>query len=205
MELHSLCVPAVAQAHNGAGAVFFGGPGADFQFRGKIFFFDDERMIASGRHRHGKTLKDGFVVVHHCAGLAMHDMTGANHAAAEGFADCLVTQTDSEHRNLPCKMADQIDADARLMRRARTGREDNPSGPQLLDLAHRNLIVAADFHLCSQLADVLDQVVSERIVVVEYENQRALTPDYQLTPERLQFMQICRLQIPCPAWFQSAI
>jgi len=43
MELHTFdCVLAVAQAHDGAGAVFFGGPGADFQFCGKIFFFDDE-------------------------------------------------------------------------------------------------------------------------------------------------------------------
>ena len=38
MELYSFdVVLLVAQAHDGAGAVFFGGPGADFELGGKIF------------------------------------------------------------------------------------------------------------------------------------------------------------------------
>jgi hypothetical protein len=35
---------------------------------------------------------------------------------------------------------------------------------------HSDLIVAADFNLRAQFADVLDQVVGEGIVVIEYEN-----------------------------------
>ena len=43
MELHAFNgIAAVAQAHDGAGAVFLGGPGADLQFVGQIFLFDDE-------------------------------------------------------------------------------------------------------------------------------------------------------------------
>ena len=65
MELHAFHgVLLVAQAHDGAGAIFFRGPGADFQFGGQIFFFHDQRVIAGGRHGHGKALKDGLIVVH---------------------------------------------------------------------------------------------------------------------------------------------
>src|ERR1700684_4320998 len=100
MELHSLNreVP-MAQAHDDAGAVFFCGPGAYFQFGGEIAFLDDERMIARSCHGHGKTLKDSFVVVYDGAGLAVHKMGGAHHASTEGFANCLMPQANSEHRD----------------------------------------------------------------------------------------------------------
>jgi hypothetical protein len=172
MELHTFYpMAAMAQAHDGAGAVFFSGPGADFQFSRQIFFLDDERMIAGGGHRHGQTLKDSFIVMHDRAGFAVHKMGGAHHSASESFADRLVPETNSQHWNFSREMPDQIDADARLMRRARTGGDDNPLGPHVLDLAHGHLIIAANLDLAAQLPNVLDQVVGERIVVVEYENQ----------------------------------
>ena len=150
MELHAFdgAMP-VAQAHDGAGAVFFGGPGADLEFGGQVFLFNDERVIAGGRHGHGESLEDGAVVVHDGAGFAVHEMGGAHHVAAEGFADGLVSEADAEDRNFSGEVADESDADARLMRRAGAGRDDDPRRAHFLDLAHRNLIVAADFDLGS--------------------------------------------------------
>src|ERR1700733_16046154 len=142
-------------------------------------------MISRRCHGHGKTLKDSFVIVHHRAGLAMHEMRGASHAAAEGFPDRLVSQTDPEHGNFSCEVADQIDADARLMRRARPGRDYDPLGVHFLDLAHRDLIVTTDFHLGARLPDVLDQVVGEGIVIVEYENQGVWLPISAYTEETI--------------------
>src|ERR1700722_19807891 len=172
MELHSLDrEAAMAHAHDGAGAVFFCGPGADFQFGGEIFFLDDERMIARGRHGHRKNLKDGFVVVYDRGGLAVHKMGGAHHASTEGFANRLVSQANSKHRNFSSEVTDQLDADACFVWRAWPWRDDDALRPQLLHLAHRDVIVAPDLDFGAQFADVLDQVVGERIVVVEYENQ----------------------------------
>ena len=54
-----------------------------------------------------------------------------------------------------------------LARRARSRRQQNALGLQRLDLFHRQLVVAADLDLGAQLAQVLDKVVGERIVVVE--------------------------------------
>src|SRR5258708_34759976 len=109
MELHALDrIAAVTQAHDGPGAVFFRRPGADFQFGGENFLFDDERMVARGGHGHRKTLKDGSDVVHDGASLAVHEMSGANDPAAKGFADRLMSEANSEHRDFPREVADQI-------------------------------------------------------------------------------------------------
>ena len=192
MELHSLDrITAVTQAHDGAAAVFFGGPGADFQFGGQIFFLDDERMIARGRHGHGKALEDGSVVVHDCAGLAMHEMSGANHASAEGFADRLMSEADSEHWDFSCEVADELDADACFMGRAGPWRDDDLFRSHLLDLANRDLIVAANFDFCAQFAEVLDQVVGERIVIVEYENQARTAPAISLHRTEILNLKSC--------------
>ena len=53
-------------------------------------------------------------------------------------------------------------------------------GAHGIDFFHGDLIVAAHLDFRAQFADVLDQVVSERIVVVEYENQLERNPDISL-------------------------
>jgi hypothetical protein len=55
------------------------------------------------------------------AGLAMHDRAGAHNLSTECGADGLVPQTNTEDRNFACKIPDHIDADARILRRARAG------------------------------------------------------------------------------------
>jgi hypothetical protein len=40
------------------------------------------------------------------------------------------------------------------------------------DFADRHFVVAANFHLRAQFAEILDEVVSERIVVIENEDHR---------------------------------
>src|SRR5260370_1328624 len=97
----------------------------------------------------------------------------AFHVAAEGFADGLMSKADPEDGNLACKLSDQIDADAGLTRRARPRGDDYAFGPHVPDLGHCYLIVAANLHCGAQFAEVLDQVVGEGVVVVEYENQES--------------------------------
>jgi hypothetical protein len=57
----------------------------------------------------GRLLKDGSVVVHDRAGLAVHQMWSAHHPPAESFADGLMSEADAEDRNFPGELADQID------------------------------------------------------------------------------------------------
>ena len=140
-------------------------------------------MIPGGGHGHGKALKHGFIVVHDWARLAMHEVRGADDASAEGFADGLMSEADSEYGNFPGEMADQVDADARFMRSARAREKRRCVRGASLDFFHGDLIVAANFNLRAQFADVLDEVVGEGIVVVENENQGAVVLLYPACTE----------------------
>src|SRR5207248_376186 len=61
-------------------------------------------------------------------------------------------------------------------RRTRTRRDDQAAGPRGLDLIQRDLIVADDPHVQARvdLAEALDQVVRERIVVINQEDHASL-------------------------------
>jgi hypothetical protein len=124
-------------------------------------------------------LKDSFVVVHDGAGLAVHEVAGADDATSEGLADGLMTEAYAQHWNPSREVANQFDADAGLAGRAGSGRNDNAFWTHRFYLLHRDLVVAADFNFLTQFADVLDQVVGKGIVVIEYENQ-APAPDISL-------------------------
>src|ERR1051325_7453353 len=108
-------------------------------------------------------------------------MGGAYHPAAKCFTDGLVSQANAEHRYLPGEVADQIDADARLVWSTRSGRHHDVVGTHGFNLFYCDLIIPAHLNFGSQFSNVLDQVVSEGIVVIENENQGVLLP-YQLTP-----------------------
>ena len=118
----------------------------------------------------GQAVKDGFVVVRDGAGLAVHQVRSAHHVAAKGRADGLMSQADAEHRHLAGEVANQIDADAGILRRAGTGRNHDALRLHGLDLSDRDLIVAAHLDLRAEFPEILHQVVGEGIVVVENED-----------------------------------
>src|SRR5215468_4905400 len=79
-------------------------------------------------------------------------------------------ETDTKNRCFARKIPDHIDADTRILRRTRAGRDHDALGLELLDLFNAGLVIAAHYHLLSRLADVLHQVEGKRIVIVEYKN-----------------------------------
>jgi hypothetical protein len=100
------------------------------------------------------------------AGFSVHEFGSAYDFAPKGHTDGLMSKADSEDWSLAGKMADQVDADSGFLRRAGSGREQDAFGVHGFDIRDRDLIVSADHDFGSQFAQVLDQVVSERIVVV---------------------------------------
>ena len=67
-------------------------------------------------------------------------------------------------------MPDQRNGDSGFLRRARAGREHDPFRTHGLHLGGRDLVIAPHFDLRPQFAQILHQVVGERIVIVENEN-----------------------------------
>src|ERR1700722_155889 len=110
----------------------------------------------------------------HPTGFAVHQVFGANYFASESRADGLVSQTDAEYRNfvrgLGGEMADQVDADASLRRSAGPGRNHDAFRTHRFDLSDGHFVVTAHLDLSTQFSKILDQVVSERIVVIEDED-----------------------------------
>ena len=58
--------------------------------------------------------------------------------------------------------------------RARAGRDDDFFRPERLDFVERDFVVAKDFHVGAELAQIVIQVVGERIVIVDQQNHRFL-------------------------------
>jgi hypothetical protein len=88
-------VRAVAQAHDRAVLQ----PGGDFQAGGQRGAFDDQRMIARGLEGRGQAAEHALSLVVHGAHLAVHDLAGAHHLAAEGLADGLVAEAHAQKRH----------------------------------------------------------------------------------------------------------
>src|SRR5258708_24820783 len=101
----------VPQSHDDAGAVFVRSPCADVQVAWQILLGDDQRVISSRSHRRRQAAEDGLAIMLNLAGLAVHKVLRAHPLAAEGCADRLVSEADSEHGHFAREMADQFDAD----------------------------------------------------------------------------------------------
>lgn len=135
--------------------------------------FHDQGVIA-GRLEGGlDPFEKVFPVVNHRRGLPVHEPVGPDDIAAEHFADALVPEADAEERNRGSEGPDDISADSGLGRGAGSGRDTNPLGRLLANLIERDAVVPMHFHRGPQLSEILDEVVGERIVVVDDEEHAA--------------------------------
>ena len=95
---------------------------------------------------------------------------------AVGDADRLVPQAHAQHRDRWTQPLDELDADPRLLRPRRPGRDHDGVGPLRLDLGDRDLVVAGDGDIGADAGEQLHEVVGERVVVVEQEDPHASPP-----------------------------
>lgn len=170
----------VAEAHDDA----VGGFGGNFQAARERAAFDDERMVARGFEILREAAKNRLAVVMNFAGFAVHDFFRADDFAAERIADGLMAEANTEDGNFAGEALDDGHAQAGFARRARAGRNNDALRAHARDFVESDFVVAAHGEFLSELAEVLRQVVSERIVVVDEQNHvRALV--YQLCVHRV--------------------
>src|SRR5712692_9418732 len=112
------------------------------------------------------------LVVTDARGLAVHHLPRAHHFPAESLPDRLVSQADAEDRHPAGEAGDELEAHPGLVRRAWTGGDDDVRRLYCLYLLNRNFIISENRDLGAELAQVLHQVVGERIVVVEHHDHR---------------------------------
>ena len=171
MKLHAVngLFP-VAQAHDFP-LLGFGG---DFQAVWDGLSLHDERMIARGLKGILQAGKDALSVVVDHRGFAMHEPVGPNNISAEDFAHALMPQAHPEQGSVAAEFFNDRATNARLFRRAGAGGNANALGAKRCDFPHGDFVIAANEHFCAQLAEVLHEVVSEGVVVVDDQQHGSL-------------------------------
>ena len=94
-------------------------------------------------------------------------------ARAEGVANALMTKANSKDRNLFAESTDDFVGKARFFRRARARRDEDTVRLQRTRLVERDLVVAPNLHGRIQLAEILNQIIRERIVVIDHQDHAA--------------------------------
>src|SRR5207247_2582240 len=128
---------------------------------------DDQGVIARRDERTGDAVKHAASVVLDARRLAVHRRAGAHDAAPEHGANRLMTETDAEHRRPAAKLTNDAHGDAGLLRPAGTGRDHDAIRSCRSDFVHRYGVVAQHAHVGAELAQVLHEVIRERIVVID--------------------------------------
>ena len=83
-----------------------------------------------------------------------------------------MSQADAENWCLAREVANQIDADAGVLRRAGTGGDHDALRLHRVNLCNCDLIVATHLDFGTKFPKILNQVIGKGIVVVENEDHR---------------------------------
>jgi len=97
----------------------------------------------------------------------MHEALRAVHFATEDGPESLMPKANAKHGNLTVKVFDGIGGNAIVFERfARSGGNDEVTRIERDELIYRDLVIAEDFDIRTEFAEVLDEVVGEGVVVI---------------------------------------
>src|SRR3954467_6486068 len=172
----------------------------------------DERVIAPDGQRRGQAGEDRAPVVLDGRRLAV-DGHVTHDATAEGLRHRLMAEAHAQGRHAGLReAAGDLDRHAGLVGRARPGRDDDAVEAALEQLVDARAVVAHDLELAPQLAQVLDEVVGERVVVVDHEDLHGQsgcsiaistarsTPLALASDSRNSYSGLASATVPPPAW-----
>ena len=133
----------------------------------------DERVIAARAKRALEPAQDAPPIVLDLGVLAV-DRLAPDRPTAKGLDHRLVTEADPQrgHTGLR-KRSRRLDGDPGLRGGAGARGDDQPIRPALQQLAHLRPVVSDHVGLGSKLAQVLDEVVGERVIVVDHKDAHA--------------------------------
>ena len=135
--------------------------GGDGEASGQRFALDDERVVAAYCRFLRQSCVKALPVVADGRRLAVHDLLGTHDAAAEDFADRLMTEADAEERHLAFRRFDQRLKIARILRQPRTRREDHGLVSRRQHILGRCGIVSHDLDLCAEGCEKLVDIIGK--------------------------------------------
>ena len=105
--------------------------------------------------------------------LAVHDLRGSNHLSAEDFSEALQSQAHTEDGPDTAELLDEGVAQPGIRWTARPRTDENTVGFKVASLLQGQGVVAMNDGFGTQLPQILDEVVDERVVVVDHQNSGA--------------------------------
>ncbi len=171
-----LCCDAFGMKLNAVDIIFFMpqthqqtilGPGARFELVGQARRIDHKRMIARCFKILFEAFKDALIVMRNRADLAMHGPRCRNDESAKSLSDRLMPQTNAEHRNISGCLPNELKADASFVGIAGAGRKYDRSSTERARLVNVERVVAPDIARRAELAEKMDEVPSEAVVIVD--------------------------------------
>ncbi len=96
----------------------------------------------------------------------MHERRGAHHPSPVGLSDALVSKADAQDGQLTGKLTHDLETDPRVLGSSRTRGDDQRVGARVPDAVYVDGVVAVHHRLRPELAQLLDEVVGEGVVVV---------------------------------------
>lgn len=104
----------------------------------------------------------------HLGEFAVHHTVRAHNLASVGLSNALVPQANAEQGDFACEMSDGGNGNAGLIGGAGARGDDNFFRCHRLDVGQGQGIVAKDLHVRPQLPQILDDVVGERVVIIDH-------------------------------------
>lgn len=164
VELHAMdLVCLMLQSHDHA--IF--GFSRNLETVGQAVSLDGERVIARSLECIRQTFEKAFPRASDGGEFSVHQNRRANDAPAIGLSDGLMTEAYAHKRDIATNALDQFEANTGLIRVTRPGRHDNALRPVAQNLVYRHLIVAVDTTVSAELAQKMDEIVSETVVIID--------------------------------------
>jgi hypothetical protein len=147
MELYPLDdIVLVSNTHNYTVASY----SRQFQRRGESIPFYYQGVISPSLKGVGQAFIYGSTIMINEGTLAMCRHRGTDNLTAIDIAYALVSQTDTENRDSPGKVADKVVGDTRFKGGARSWRDDNVRRVQALNLRQGYLVMAINYRFPAQ-------------------------------------------------------
>ena len=123
-------------------------------------------MIAYRIKGIGQSLKNTLAVVVNERAFAVHDFSSMTHYATISIAYALVSQTNTQNGQHTAKVADDLIGDACPKGCGWARRDNYGLGGCYFDLLQGYLIVTRHHQLSPQLAEILEKIIGEAIVII---------------------------------------
>jgi len=138
---------------------------------------DCQRMVARGHKIVIQALEYASAVMMDARDFAMNGLGRTDNAAAIDLTNGLVAQADAQDGHDSTSRSNKIEADAGLVWRARPRRQHNRFRTHCKGFGDSQFVVSLDDYLCSQLSEIVEQVVGEAVVIIDQKQQFRSFPD----------------------------